>query len=106
MWSPPLLHPLDETDIIENLVPLAEELNLQKHRSRTVLNRKNRELELLRRDRQHLYNEMDELVKNYENLSVTNTAINELIQSSSTESAVLPTGTLLSAQSLRMERLH
>lgn len=85
-----------ETDIIEDLVSLAEELNLQMHRFRAVLNRKNRELELLRRDRQHLYDEVDGLVK----LSSSNKTINDLLRSSTSNDEYLRMGNIVTATKL------
>lgn len=90
----------DETDIIEDLASLAVELNLQMHRLRAVLNRKNRDLELLRRDRQHLYDEVDGLVKNYEELSSSNKTINDLLRSSFSNDEYLRMGNIVTATKL------
>jgi len=90
----------DETNIIEDLASLAEELNLQMHRFRAVMSRKNRELELLRRDRQHLYDEVDGLVKNYEELSNSNKTLNDLLHSSSPNDEYLRMGKIVTATKL------
>lgn len=90
----------DETDIFEDLVSLAEELNLQMHRLRAVLNRKNRELELLRRDRQCLYDEIDGLRRDYEAIIDSKKSLNKRIQKSPSDNHYLRNGEILSATSL------
>lgn len=90
----------EEMDIIEELVCLAEELNQQMHRFRAVLNRKNREMELLRRDRQHLFDEIDELMKSYEDLCNSNKTLNDLLRSISSNCEYFRSGDIVTATKL------
>ncbi|MGF9715245.1 hypothetical protein [Paenibacillus naphthalenovorans] len=58
-------------ELIGELVNLVDQLNQQMQRFQSVMNRKNREIERMKRDCEYLHQEVNELLEGYEELTET-----------------------------------